>query len=42
MAQASWASEPYVVKDLRSQWLQFTTDDYQLLDKIPDKDLHTI
>ena len=42
MAQASWAAEPFVVKDLRSQWLQFITDDYQPLTKIPDKDLHTI
>ncbi len=42
MAQASWAAEPFVVKDLRSEWLQFTSDDYHPFNKIPDKELHTI
>ena len=42
MAQASWATEPFVVKDLRPHWLQFTAEDYQPLNKIPDRDLRTI
>ena len=42
MAHLSWAAELSVVKDLRSQWLQFTVTDYQPLSNLSDPDVRTI
>ncbi len=42
VCHAGWSATPIVVKDFRTEWMEFTGADYQRADAFGHKNLHTI